>query len=125
MLWPGTSLSYPAEPYFPGGICRFSHRGNNLYYQYKLFSNNRIVSGGGGGYLVASKLLSPTAGMVSGCALLVDYTLTITLSIASGADAIFSFFPLAWQPFKIWFAVTGILILVILNLRELRNLLSR
>ena len=52
-----------------------------------------LFPGGGGGYLVASKLLSPTAGMVSGCALLVDYVLTITLSIASGADAIFSFFP--------------------------------
>jgi amino acid transporter len=43
---------------------------------------------GGGGYIVASKLLSPTVGMISGCALLIDYVLTITLSIASGADAI-------------------------------------
>ena len=42
---------------------------------------------GGGGYLVASKLLSPTVGMVSGCALLIDYVLTIAVSIASGADA--------------------------------------
>src|SRR5512143_2521240 len=48
---------------------------------------------GGGGYLVASKLLSPTFGMVSGCALLIDYVLTITISIASGADALFSFLP--------------------------------
>ena len=48
---------------------------------------------GGGGYLVASKLLSPSVGMVSGCALLVDYVLTIALSIASGADALFSFLP--------------------------------
>jgi len=80
-----------------------------------------LFPGGGGGYLVASKLLSPTAGMVSGCALLVDYVLTITLSIASGADAIFSFFPYSWQPFKIWFAVIGILILVILNLRGVKE----
>src|SRR5512144_1356128 len=40
---------------------------------------------GGGGYLVASKLLSPRAGMVSGSALLIDYVLTITISVASGA----------------------------------------
>ena len=80
-----------------------------------------LFPGGGGGYLVASKLLSPTAGMVSGCALIVDYILTITLSIASGADAIFSFFPYSWQPFKIWFAVFGILILVILNLRGVKE----
>ena len=38
--------------------------------------------GGGGGYLVATKLLSPTAGVVSGCALIVDYVLTIALSIS-------------------------------------------
>ena len=32
---------------------------------------------GGGGYLVASKLLSPTVGVISGCALIGDYILTI------------------------------------------------
>src|ERR1700729_3757864 len=36
--------------------------------------------GGGGGYLVATKLLGPRVGVVSGCALLVDYVLTITTS---------------------------------------------
>src|SRR5207244_13347477 len=34
--------------------------------------------GGGGGYLVATKLLGNRVGVVSGCALLVDYVLTIT-----------------------------------------------
>jgi hypothetical protein len=48
---------------------------------------------GGGGYLVASKLLSPATGVVSGCALLIDYVLTVTISVASGADALFSLFP--------------------------------
>ena len=43
---------------------------------------------GGGGYLVASKLLGPKVGVVSGCALLVDYALTITTSIAAAGDAI-------------------------------------
>ncbi|HTJ00041.1 MAG TPA: hypothetical protein VL527_14260, partial [Dongiaceae bacterium] len=43
-----------------------------------------LFPSGGGGYLVASKLLSPTLGVVSGCALLVDYVLTIAISIASG-----------------------------------------
>jgi len=53
---------------------------------------------GGGGYLVATKLLGPYPGLVAGSALLVDYVLTITISIASGADAIFSFLPLALRP---------------------------
>src|SRR3990170_8252103 len=45
---------------------------------------------GGGGYVVATKLLGPRWGVVSGSALLVDYVLTISPSIASGADQIFS-----------------------------------
>ena len=48
---------------------------------------------GGGGYLVATKLLGARAGLVSGSALVVDYMLTITISIASSADALFSFLP--------------------------------
>src|ERR1035437_8659585 len=52
-----------------------------------------LFPAGGGGYLVASKLLNPTWGMISGCALLIDYVLTISISIAAGADAIFSFLP--------------------------------
>src|SRR5438094_1377064 len=62
---------------------------------------------GGGGYLVASKLLSPTLGVVSGCALLVDYVLTIAISIASGADALFSLLPPVWLPWKLPFALAG------------------
>ncbi|MBI5119137.1 APC family permease [Candidatus Poribacteria bacterium] len=76
---------------------------------------------GGGGYLVASKLLSPNVGMVSGCALLIDYVLTITISIASGADAILSYFPPQWYQFKIELAVAGVFILTLLNLRGVKE----
>jgi amino acid transporter len=76
---------------------------------------------GGGGYLVASKLLSPTVGMVSGSALLIDYVLTITISVASGADALFSFLPPAWIPYKLSFAVLGVLILTVMNMRGVKE----
>ncbi|MGB8247239.1 MAG: amino acid transporter, partial [Chlorobium sp.] len=76
---------------------------------------------GGGGYLVASKLLSPEIGVVSGSALLIDYVLTITISIASGADAIFSFLPGNMLGFKLWFAVFGVSVLLILNLRGIKE----
>src|SRR5664279_2152677 len=76
---------------------------------------------GGGGYLVASKLLSPTVGMISGCALLIDYVLTITISIASGADALFSFLPPAWLAYKLEFAVAGVVMLTVLNLRGVKE----
>src|SRR5215469_18059812 len=57
------------------------------------YAYSRIIEhfpSGGGGYLVATKLLGPRVGVISGSALLVDYVLTITTSIASGGDAIFS-----------------------------------
>lgn len=76
---------------------------------------------GGGGYVVASKLLSPTLGMVSGCALLIDYVLTITLSVASGADALFSFLPPEWLAWKLEFGVAGVCLLTLLNLRGVKE----
>ena len=76
---------------------------------------------GGGGYLVASKLLSPTIGMVSGCALLIDYVLTITVSIASGADAIFSLLPIEWHGYRLEFAMLVVLALMLLNMRGVKE----
>jgi len=72
---------------------------------------------GGGGYLVASKLLSPAVGVVSGCALLIDYVLTITISIASGADALFSMLPASSAHYKLTVEVAGVCLLTLLNLR--------
>jgi amino acid transporter len=76
---------------------------------------------GGGGYLVASKLLSPSLGMLSGCALLIDYVLTISISIASGVDAMLSFLPAGWQIIKLEFAFVVILVLILLNLRGIKE----
>jgi amino acid transporter len=81
----------------------------------------RLFPHGGGGYLVGSKLLSPTVGMISGSALIIDYILTITISVSSGADALFSFFGPDWQPYKLTFALAGICFLIILNLRGVKE----
>ncbi len=80
-----------------------------------------LFPSGGGGYLVASKLLSPTLGMISGCALLIDYVLTIAISLASGADALFSFIPPEWQPYKLFFALIGIFVLMLMNIRGVKE----
>jgi amino acid transporter len=80
-----------------------------------------LFPAGGGGYLVASKLLSPRWGMISGCALIIDYVLTITISVASGAAAIFSFLPAAWLAYKIPFAVAALCGLILLNLRGVKE----
>ncbi len=76
---------------------------------------------GGGGYLVATKLLGAKAGLVSGSALVVDYMLTITISIASSADALFSFLPIGFQPYKIFAEVIFIFGLIVLNLRGVKE----
>lgn len=76
---------------------------------------------GGGGYLVASKLLSPNIGMVAGCSLLIDYVLTITISIASGVDAIYSFLPVDWGGTKLIVGLFGVALLIVLNLRGVKE----
>ena len=80
-----------------------------------------LFPSGGGGYLVASKLLSPAFGMVSGCALLIDYVMTITISIASGIDAIFSFLPSQWHWLKLDCSIFGVVLLTIMNLRGVKE----
>jgi amino acid transporter len=80
-----------------------------------------LFPSGGGGYLVASKLLSPSAGVVSGSALLVDYVLTIALSIAAGADALFSVLPESWIEYKLTTAIFATLLLIIMNLRGVKE----
>jgi amino acid transporter len=80
-----------------------------------------LFPSGGGGYLVASKLLGPTAGVVSGSALVVDYMLTVATSVASGCDAIFSFLPPGWTGYKVTAELAVIAGLVTLNLRGVRE----
>ena len=76
---------------------------------------------GGGGYIVASKHLGPYVGAVSGCALLVDYVLTIAISLASGADAVFSFLPASWQAGKLATILVVLAILTLMNLRGVKE----
>lgn len=81
----------------------------------------RLFPHGGGGYLVASRLIGPKIGMISGSALLIDYVLTISISISSGADAVFSFLPIQFHEYKVFFAVFILIILTVLNLRGVKE----
>ncbi len=76
---------------------------------------------GGGGYIVATHTLGAKAGVLSGSALLVDYMLTITVSIVSCGDALFSFLPIGYQGYKIFFDLFLIIILIILNIRGVKE----
>jgi len=76
---------------------------------------------GGGGYVVATKLLGSRWGVVSGSALLVDYVLTISVSIAGGADQVFSVLPPQWAHAKVAVETLVILVLVLMNLRGVKE----
>ncbi len=76
---------------------------------------------GGGGYVVATKTLGERAGVVSGCALLVDYMLTITVSIAAAGEALFSLLPKEMQGAKITAEILFLVALTILNIRGVRE----
>jgi len=76
---------------------------------------------GGGGYIVTSRLIGPRAGVVSGAALLIDYVLTCTTSVAAGGEAIFSNFPHEWHVWKLPVELTAISMLTILNLRGIKE----
>ncbi len=76
---------------------------------------------GGGGYMVSTHTISDGAGVVAGSALLVDYVLTITVSLASCGDAIFSYLPAAFLHYKLPFVVGLIIFLVFLNLRGVKE----
>jgi amino acid transporter len=80
-----------------------------------------LFPSGGGGYLVATKLLGPYPGLVSGSALVIDYVLTIAISIASGADAIFSFIPPHFLWLKFWTCLVVVLLMVGMNLRGVKE----
>jgi len=88
------------------------------------YSYSRIIEHfphGGGGYIVATHTLGPKAGVLSGSSLLVDYMLTITVSIAACGDALFSFLPIEIHGYKIFFELFLILVLIVLNIRGVKE----
>ena len=88
------------------------------------FCYSRLIEefpSGGGGYIVASKLLGPGLGVVAGCALVVDYVLTISVSISSMGDQVFSFLPIAWRGTKLPLELAVVVGLIVLNMRGVRE----
>lgn len=84
-----------------------------------------LFPNGGGGYRVASTLLSPTTGLVAGGALLVDYILMIAISISAGIDALFSLLPLSFQSYKVMAATGIILFLIYTNMRGVKESVTK
>lgn len=82
--------------------------------------NVHAYPSGGGDYEVATVNLGPSAGLTVGSALLVDYVLTVAVSISSAAENIGSAIPYV-QEHKVWFCVAAIVLLAAVNLRGIKE----
>ena len=76
--------------------------------------------GGGGAYIVARDNLGELPAQAAGAALLTDYVLTVSVSIASGVDQIVSAFP-NLETYRVEMAVGMVLLIMLINLRGVRE----
>ncbi|EGD53962.1 amino acid transporter [Gordonia neofelifaecis NRRL B-59395] len=82
--------------------------------------NVHAYPSGGGDYEVATVNLGSNAGLTVASALLVDYVLTVAVSVTSAAENIGSAIPLVHEH-KVWFCVIGIALLAAVNLRGIKE----
>ena len=75
---------------------------------------------GGGAYIVAHENLGVYPGLVAGAALLIDYILTVAVSVAAGIAAITSAFP-AWHEHNVALGIATIIVIMFLNLRGMKE----
>ena len=75
---------------------------------------------GGGAYIVARDNLGEFPALVAGAALLTDYVLTVSVSIASGVAQITSAFPFLYD-YRVWISVGFILLVMLINLRGVKE----
>lgn len=75
---------------------------------------------GGGAYVVTRDNLGPTAGLAAAASLLIDYTLTVAVSITAGVAAITSAFP-SLHVGKTWLSLVFLVLLTTGNLRGLKE----
>ncbi len=80
----------------------------------------RAYPSGGGAYIVAYENLGVYPGLVAGASLMIDYVLTVTVSIASGVDALNSAVP-QLLPFKISLCLLFIFLIMLANMRGIRE----
>ncbi|MFG2665057.1 APC family permease [Streptomyces sp. NPDC048387] len=76
--------------------------------------------GGGGAYVVSSENLGPTAALTAASALLVDYVMTVAVSVVSGVAAITSAIP-SLNGHQVGLSVAFVVLLTVANLRGVRE----
>lgn len=82
--------------------------------------NVRAYTSGGGDFEVATTNLGANAGLVVASALLVDYVLTVAVSVSSGVDNVASAVP-ALAPHKVLLSILIVALLTVVNLRGIKE----
>jgi len=80
----------------------------------------RAYPQGGGAYIVSKDNLGAPAGLVAGAALLIDYVLTVAVSVAAGIAALTSAVPMLF-PYRPWLCVAAVVVIALVNLRGIRE----
>src|SRR5436190_16214967 len=75
---------------------------------------------GGGAYIVAKENLGTVPSLVAASSLLIDYVLTVAVSVAAGVAALTSAFP-QWAPYRVELALAFVALLMVGNLRGVRE----
>ncbi len=75
---------------------------------------------GGGAYIVAKDNLGTIPGLTAGSALMIDYVLTVSVSVSAGVAAILSFVP-DYQPYRVAIAIAVVGLIALANMRGVRE----
>src|SRR5215207_8594638 len=75
---------------------------------------------GGGSYIVSKENLGTTPALIAGASLLIDYILTVAVSIAAGVLAITSAVP-SWSPYRVEICLSMVALMMLANLRGMKE----
>lgn len=88
-----------------------------------IFSYSQIIDhypNGGGAYIVSKENLGKYPSLLAAASLVVDYIMTVAVSVSSAAEAIVAAFPMV-APYKVWIAIAFVLLITLGNLRGIRE----
>jgi amino acid transporter len=75
---------------------------------------------GGGSYIVTKDNLGTIPGLTAAASILIDYTMTVAVSVSAGIAAIYSLFP-EWRPYRVEICVGVVILVTVINLRGVRE----
>ncbi len=91
-----------------------------LIVSFSYFQTIHAYPNGGGAYIVSKDNLGTFPGLVAAAALLIDYTLTVAVSISAGVAAITSAFP-ETAPYRVPMALVIVVFITVMNLRGVKE----